>query len=73
MIPEHSIYYYLALRRAAIPAEMHLFQEGEHGLGMFPEDNAVFATWPDLHKTWMGMNHWVEEEEITKTILPSSH
>lgn len=61
VIPEHSIWYYLALRRAGIPAEMHLFQEGEHGLGMFPEDNPVFATWPALLETWMEMNHWLTE------------
>lgn len=61
VIPEHSIWYYLALRREGIPAEMHLFQEGEHGLGMFPEYNYVFAAWPTLLETWMGMNHWLEE------------
>lgn len=61
VIPENSIWYYLALRRAGIPAEMHLYQEGGHGLGMFPEDNPVFATWPGLLETWMEMNHWLGE------------
>lgn len=61
VIPENSIWYYLALRRAGIPAEMHLYQEGGHGLGMFPQDNPVFATWPTLLETWMEMNHWLGE------------
>lgn len=61
VIPEHSVWYYLALRRSGIPVEMHIYQEGGHGLGMFPQDNPVFATWPALLETWMQMNHWLEE------------
>ena len=28
---ENSIYFYLALRKAKVPAEMHVFLEGHHG------------------------------------------
>jgi acetyl esterase/lipase len=31
---ENSIYFYLALRRAGVPAEMHIYQSGRHGLGL---------------------------------------
>ncbi len=58
VIPENSIMYYLALRRAGIPAELHIYQEGRHGLGMFPEDNPVFATWEDRLRDWLEVNHW---------------
>lgn len=61
VIPENSIWYYLSLRRAGVPAEMHLYQEGGHGLGMFPEDNPVFATWKDRLYTWMELNSWLGE------------
>src|SRR5262245_55727920 len=32
--PENSIYYYLALRKAGVPAEMHIFEKGPHGVGL---------------------------------------
>jgi acetyl esterase/lipase len=52
---ENSIYFYLALRRAKVPAELHVFQKGPHGFGLgatIPGTNA----WPDLCAKWMGVN-----------------
>ena len=31
---ENSIFFYLALRRAGVPAEMHIYQKGPHGVGL---------------------------------------
>ena len=31
---ENCVAFYLALRRAGVPAEMHIYQNGRHGLGM---------------------------------------
>ena len=31
---ENSIYFYLALRKAGVPAELHVFRPGQHGLGL---------------------------------------
>ena len=31
--PENSIYFYLALRKANVPAEMHIYEKGGHGFG----------------------------------------
>jgi len=31
---ENSVYYYLALRKAGVPAEMHIFENGPHGVGL---------------------------------------
>jgi acetyl esterase/lipase len=49
---ENSLYFYLALRKARVPAEMHIFAKGGHGFGLgakIPGTNA----WPDLCAKWM--------------------
>lgn len=52
--PENSILYYLALRKAGVPAEMHIYQEGRHGVGLAPKD-PVLSTWPARLKDWLGV------------------
>jgi dipeptidyl aminopeptidase/acylaminoacyl peptidase len=42
----------LALKKAAVPAEMHLFPKGGHGYGLRESENAVTA-WPKLAGEWM--------------------
>ena len=48
---ENSVTYFLALKAAKIPAELHLFAEGGHGYGMRPTGNAI-ANWPRLAAVW---------------------
>ena len=38
---ENSIHYFLALRKAGVPAEMHIFKDGAHGAGMPMNDAAL--------------------------------
>lgn len=47
-----SIAYYIALKDAGVPAELHLFPEGGHGYGMRPSDHAV-SKWPELCARWL--------------------
>jgi acetyl esterase/lipase len=49
---ENSIRFYLALRKAKVPVEMHLFESGPHGVGMALNDPAL-SQWPQLLVTWM--------------------
>jgi acetyl esterase/lipase len=49
---ENSVQFYLALRKAGVPAEMHLFENGGHGSGMGLTDPALSA-WPTLLMNWM--------------------
>jgi dipeptidyl aminopeptidase/acylaminoacyl peptidase len=44
--------FYLALRTAGVPAELHIFQKGQHGVGRAPEDRGL-RTWPELLFVWM--------------------
>ncbi|MCA8964097.1 MAG: alpha/beta hydrolase [Planctomycetes bacterium] len=49
---ENSIDFYLALRRVKVPAEMHVFEKGQHGFGLGGKDPALSA-WPELLLTWL--------------------
>jgi len=50
---ENSVQFYLALRKAGVPGELHIFQKGAHGVGLAPAD-AALRVWPELLFTWMG-------------------
>ena len=46
VLPENSVLFYLALRKAGVPAEMHIYETGPHGGGLAARD-PVLSTWPD--------------------------
>jgi acetyl esterase/lipase len=50
--PENSVMFYLALRRAGIPAELHIYERGRHGVGLAPDD-PVLSSWPDRLVDWL--------------------
>jgi acetyl esterase/lipase len=49
---ENSVQFYLALRRAKVPAEMHIYRQGRHGLGLAP-DTPGTSNWPKQCEDWM--------------------
>lgn len=49
--PENSVLFYLALRKAGVPAEMHIFERGPHGVGLALADPAL-STWPAILANW---------------------
>jgi acetyl esterase/lipase len=49
---ECGLFYYLALKQAKVPAEMHLYPKGGHGYGLRPSSDPV-ATWPKRAEEWM--------------------
>lgn len=50
--PENSIFFYLALRKAKVPAEMHIYENGRHGFGLGRKFGAV-SSWPVRCEDWM--------------------
>jgi acetyl esterase/lipase len=50
--PENSALFYLALRKAGVPAELHIYERGPHGAGLAPTD-AVLSTWAGRLKDWL--------------------
>lgn len=49
---ENSIYFYLALRKAKVPAEMHIYEKGRHGFGL-GADIPGTSSWPKRCQEWM--------------------
>lgn len=49
---ENSLLFVLAMRKAGVPVEFHLFEKGRHGLGLGGGDKA-WAAWPGLCATWL--------------------
>ena len=50
--PENSILYYLALRSAGVPAEMHIYARGGHGFGLGQTDVAL-SSWSGRLASWL--------------------
>ncbi len=49
---EASLTFYQALRKAGVPAEMHIFAKGKHGSGLGLGD-AALDLWPTLLEAWL--------------------
>ncbi|HUT95349.1 MAG TPA: alpha/beta hydrolase [Thermoguttaceae bacterium] len=49
---ENSVQFYLALRRAKVPAELHVYRQGRHGLGLAPDVPGT-GNWPKQCEDWM--------------------
>ena len=49
---ENSVAFYLALRKAKVPAELHVYESGAHGVGLGGADPALI-TWPDRLAGWL--------------------
>jgi acetyl esterase/lipase len=49
---ENAVVYFLALKKAKVPAELHVYAEGGHGYGLRPRDLPIMS-WPRLVETWM--------------------
>ncbi len=49
---ENSLAFYAACRKHKVPAELHVYQFGPHGVGLAPGDPALF-TWKDRLHDWL--------------------
>lgn len=54
---ENSVNFYLALRKAGVPAEMHIYLIGRHGVGLAAND-PILHTWTDRLFDWLKVNHF---------------
>jgi len=50
--PENSVLFYMALRRAGVPAELHLYERGPHGFGLAPDQGPI-SDWTKRVAEWM--------------------
>lgn len=59
--PENSVLFYLALREAGVPAELHIYEKGRHGLGLAPKDPAL-SSWPERCAAWLRVRGLLEKK-----------
>jgi acetyl esterase/lipase len=55
-----SLSYYIALQKAGVPAEMHLYAEGNHAFGL-RRTKLPITGWPQLVETWLGTIGMISE------------
>lgn len=58
--PQNSVLFYLACIEAGVPAELHVYEKGPHGIGLgkkFPEA----SQWPVQCELWMKGHGWLEQ------------
>jgi acetyl esterase/lipase len=57
--PEHSVVMYLALKRAGVPAELHIYAGAAHDFGVRPSDRPC-STWTK------SCAHWLRDQGLLK-------
>jgi len=61
---ENSLAFFSALRKANVPAELHIYEQGTHGAGL-AQDDPVLSTWTKLLENWFR-----ERGLLPKAVLP---
>ena len=59
---ENCLLFYMALRKHKIPAEMHVYQRGPHGVGLMRGD-PILETWGEHLKGWLRTNQFLAPGE----------
>jgi len=49
---EHSAFMYIALKRAGVPVELHIYASGNHDFGV-RQDEKLPSSWPQLCVNWL--------------------
>jgi len=57
---DDSLAYYIALKKAGVPAELHLYAQGGHAFGLRRTKLPV-SRWPELVETWLGTIGMISE------------
>src|SRR5262245_19149163 len=54
VVPENSIRFYQALKKAKVPAELHIYEKGKHGVGINPKNVSPGTdAWKDRLADWL--------------------
>jgi acetyl esterase/lipase len=57
---EHSVSYFLGLKRAGVPVEMHIYSEGGHAFGL-RRTKYPATEWPSLVEKWLATIGMISE------------
>jgi acetyl esterase/lipase len=58
---ENCLQFYLALHRAGVPGELHVFRNGPHGVGL-AKNLPGTSLWPKCCEEWMRGNGWLPKK-----------
>ncbi|MBX9583266.1 MAG: alpha/beta hydrolase [Gemmataceae bacterium] len=58
VVPENAVRFYLACKKAGVPAELHVYEKGRHGVGLgrdpkWTGGETATAGWPDRLAEWL--------------------
>jgi acetyl esterase/lipase len=65
--PENSVAFYLALRKASVPAELHIYEHGAHGVGLAPQD-PVLSSWPKRLEDWFRVRGLLPKNVVVQDV-----
>ena len=57
---DNSLVYYIGLKKAGVPVEMHLYAHGKHAFGLRPTKLPITG-WPQLVERWLGTIGMISE------------
>jgi len=60
---DNSINMFVALRKAGVPAELHVYEGGGHGFGLRPSGHTS-CTWPKACEAWMRAEGVLKKEAV---------
>lgn len=65
VLPENSVLFYQACKKHNIPAEMHIYEKGRHGVGLGNDpkwngNDKLIGTWPDRLTDWLKRRGWAK-------------
>ncbi len=55
---QNSVLFYLALTKNKVPAELHVYEPGRHGVGLAKDDKQL-SSWPKLCENWMRYHNFL--------------
>jgi len=58
---ENSMMFVSALRRANVPVEFHLYEQGPHGFGL-ASANPILASWAARCADWLGVHGFIKSK-----------
>jgi acetyl esterase/lipase len=63
VVPENAILFYLALRKHKVPAELHIYERGRHGVGLAQSDPVV-SSWSGRLVDWLGLRGLTKRPKV---------
>lgn len=61
---ENTMLFAAALRRAGVPFEVHIYEQGPHGFGLAPA-NPILASWAERCADWLSLRGFTKSKTTT--------